>query len=148
MSCERFAGIPALRIPWYDQSGPIPDKDYPTSLKEASPSRWQTKNGFVSSPPTAGRWDLDRTTPTHLNQGKLVLFIFKLKTPTSEHTPNTEINAQQARNLADILARISSSIPGSGELEWNTPRAKVAGRWTSLALRHQPLIANNPVDPL
>ena len=57
------------------------------------------------------------------------------------------ITRDQARCLAVTFARISARIPAHGERDWQTPTAYIEGRWDSLALRHQPHILGDPVDP-
>ena len=138
--CTRIIEIPPLRIPWHDQSGPID----PVTEAENNDT-WITTATKVSSPPTQGRWDMNRTNQAGLNQGKLIVYIIHKK---DKPPPNTSLDIQkQARELADIFSRISSPIPPSGEKEWNVPYLIADTTKHSLALRHQAFIQGDPIDP-
>ena len=145
VTCTRVIQIPALRIPWSDQAGgPILELTTDEPQPSTPPSRWHTdRRGTIISPPTDGRWDMNRTT-TFLNQGKLTIFIYALNDPLNA---NKSITRDQARCLAATFARISARIPAHGERDWQTCTAYIEGRWDSLALRHQPHILGDPVDP-
>jgi hypothetical protein len=87
---------------------------------------------------------MNRTEASTLNNGKLVLFSFRLRGILAPDPSPT-----QTFSLADTIARTSSPIPFSGEKEWNTPVfiRKSCKIPQSLALRHQPFSAIHDSDP-
>jgi len=146
VQCKRIIEIRPQTIPWSDQKGPPEEYNQkkskvPTPTETEHSTQWRTSTTLISSPINDGRWDMDRSTKTSLNQSKIYIFLFHHKNTQSQ------ITAQHARKLSDTLERISAPMSTNGEQEWNTATINIQGHWHSLALRHQPFIHGDPIDP-